>query len=194
MKVTVRNPSRGKECEIPASASSWEQETSKMENTQEFLNVLAIALVLAFTILITIDLFAGLVNLWNQPGDDNCIALHSLPHEAETEKTDTLLDLKPVSQLLQVNTHLDDCIASTTVNQINTESIALLIQELPQSRLRTAARRLGIADRVDGKYQRLGLLRMQLQTKLKSQPTEVSQVLSGLIVQASKNQQKVNLS
>jgi hypothetical protein len=63
---------------------------------------------------------------------------------------------------------------------VNTEALTLLIQKLPQCRIRTAARRLGIADRVDGKYQKLGILRMQLKGKLESQPMEIARILGEL--------------
>jgi hypothetical protein len=57
-----------------------------MENTQDFLNLLTITLVLAFAALITFDFFSGLVDLWNQPGK----AIYSLPRKLETERTSTL--------------------------------------------------------------------------------------------------------
>ncbi|MBD2208250.1 hypothetical protein [Calothrix sp. FACHB-168] len=58
-----------------------------------------------------------------------------------------------------------------------------MIQQLAQPRVRTAARRLGIPDKIDGHYQRLAVLRSHLQTLLLSQPTEVARVLSQLKVQ-----------
>ena len=61
-----------------------------------------------------------------------------------------------------------------TANNVDTESLKLLIQQLPQSRIRTAARRLGIADKVDGHYQRLAILRSQLQANLLCQPMRSS--------------------
>jgi hypothetical protein len=52
-------------------------------------------------------------------------------------------------------------------NNVNTEALALLIQKLPQSRIRTVARRLGIADRVDGKYQKLGIFENATQSEIR---------------------------
>ncbi len=147
-----------------------------MENTQDFLNALAIALVLAFASLIMLDLFTGLVDLWNQLDNHESKVQYQLPHKLEMQKTVTLPYLKIASKVVQ-NTPSFTNIAA---NNVNTEALALLIQKLPQSRIRTAARRLGIADRVDGKYQKLGVLRMQLKGKLELQPMEVAQVLKGL--------------
>lgn len=158
-----------------------------MENTQEFLNALTIALVFAFATLIMFDFFAGLVDLWHRSG---C----SLPQQPEPEINATLPYLKLVSKVVQINTLKADYIAPTIANNVDTESLTLLIQQLPQPRIRTAARRLGIADKVDGKYQRLGVLRSQLKAKLKSQPIEVGEVLSQMATQASTNKRKATAS
>jgi hypothetical protein len=155
-----------------------------MENTQEFLNALTIALVLAFTMLIILNLFAGLWDLWKQSGNTSFSkAVKSLTHNQEAERINSLPYLKPVSKIVRINTQLADSIASNTANNVDTESLAVLIQQLPQPRVRTAARRLGIADKVDGHYQRLAVLRSHLQTLLLSQPTEVARVLSQLKAQ-----------
>ncbi|PAX56123.1 hypothetical protein [Brunnivagina elsteri] len=147
-----------------------------MENTQDFLNVLTITLVLAFVSLIILDLFTGLVDLWNQLDNHEIKVQHQLPHKLETRRNVTLPYLKIANEVVK---NISSC-ADIAANNVNTEALALLIQKLPQSRIRTAARRLGIADRVDGKYQKLGVLRMQLKGKLESQPMEVAQVLKGL--------------
>jgi hypothetical protein len=123
-----------------------------MENTQMVLNDLIIALLLAFTVLITIDFFAGLMVLWKQPCNYGSKAVQLLPKNPDTESTNTLVSLK----VAQENFRQADNIASDTANNIDTESLALLIQLLPQARIRTTARRLGIADKVDGKYQPFG--------------------------------------
>jgi hypothetical protein len=123
--------------------------------------------------------------LWNQLDKKESQALNSLSDKPEKARIATLPYLKPASNFVQINARKDDCIASTTASNIDAESLALLIQQLPQPRIRTAARRLGIADRVDGRYQRLGILRTQLEAKLKSQPMEVAQVLKGMKIQVS---------
>jgi hypothetical protein len=153
-----------------------------MENTQDFLNLLTITLILTFAALITFDFFNSLVGLWNQPGK----AIYPLPRKLETEKTNTLPYLKPVSKVVWVNYQQADYITSNTANNVDIESLKLLIQQLAQPQIRTAARRLGIADKVDGKYQKLGILRTQLQAKLKSQPQEAAQILSKVKMQTSK--------
>jgi hypothetical protein len=161
-----------------------------MENTQDFLNLLTIILVLAFAALITFDFFNGLVDLWNQPGK----AIYPLPRKLETERTNTLPYLKPVSKVVRVNYQQADYIASNTANNVDIESLKLLIQQLPQTQIRTAARRLGIADKVDGKYQSLGVLRAQLQAKLKSQPQEAARILKKVKIRTSKKQSQAILT
>jgi hypothetical protein len=142
----------------------------KMENTQDFLNILVALLMIAFAILMLIDFCMGLINLWDcQRGEFS---------QADIQESPTLPDL--VAVLKEVSIPQARYIIPSNKGEIDTESLKQLIQKLPQSRVRTAARRLGIADRVDGKYQKLAVLRMQLQAKLESQPMEVAQVLRGL--------------
>lgn len=155
-----------------------------MQDTQEFLNTLTILFVLAIATLILLDFFAGLVNLWIQLNKQKIQVVNSLPHTLEPKKTTTLPYLKPINKFVHTTPEADYT-ASTTANSVDTESLILLIQKLPQSRIRTAARRLGIGDKVDGKYQKLGILRTQLKVKLQSQPMEVAQVLEKLKVQVS---------
>ncbi|BAY93664.1 MULTISPECIES: hypothetical protein [unclassified Tolypothrix] len=155
-----------------------------MENTQEFLNALMIALVLAFTTLIILNLFVGLWDLWKQSGKTSFSkAVQSLTRNQEAERINSLPYLKPVSKIVRIKTQLADSIVSNTANNVDTESLAVLIQQLPQPRVRTAARRLGIPDKIDGQYQRLAVLRSHLQTLLLSQPTEVARVLNQLKAQ-----------
>ncbi len=160
-----------------------------MENTQEFLNALTIALVLAFTTLITFNFLVGLVDLWKKSGNYESKAVDSLPCNPETSRINTLPYLKPVSKIVRINQQFANDIASNTANNVDTESLKLLIQQLPQPRVRTAARRLGIPDKVDGHYQRLGVLRSQLQAKLLSQPMEVARVLNQFKAQSSSTKQ-----
>jgi hypothetical protein len=155
-------------------------EERKMQDIQNFLNTVTIALVLAFITLILLHFFAGVVDLWNQSGNCEIKPVSSLPHKSETARNTFLPYLKPTSKIVQINISKPDFIASNTANNLDTESLKLLIQQLSQSRVRTAARRLGIPDRVDGKYQKLEILRTQLKAKLQSQPMEVAQVFRGL--------------
>ncbi len=155
-----------------------------MESTQDFLNALTIALVLAFATLIMFDFCSGLVDLWNQLDNHVPKVQYQLPPMPDVQRTTTFPYLKMVSEVVQINRPSSTDIAS---NKVDTEAIAILIQQLPQTRIRTAARRLGIADRFNGKYQKLGILRMQLKAKLESQPMEVAQVLRGLETQKLKS-------
>ncbi|AKG21320.1 hypothetical protein IJ00_08420 [Calothrix sp. 336/3] len=142
----------------------------KMENTQDFLNILVALLMIAFAILMLIDFCMGLINLWDCQREKSS--------QADIEQNPTLPDLAPMVK--QVNIPQARYTVPSRKNEIDTESLQQLIQKLPQSRLRTGARRLGIAVRVDGKYQKLAVLRIELQAKLRSQPMEVAQVLRGL--------------
>lgn len=141
-----------------------------MENTQVILNTLIVAIIFAIALLMLIDFCIGLINLWDSQRKESS--------QADIEENTTLPDLVPVVK--QENIPQARYIVPCKNHEIDTESLKQLIQKLPQSRLRTAARRLGISDRVDGKYQKLAVLRMQLQAKLQSQPKEVEQVLKGL--------------
>lgn len=160
-----------------------------MENTQELLNTFTIALVLTFTTLMLLDLFAGLVNLWAQLDKKEIQVVNSLPEKPEIQQFTPLPYLKRTNKFVLINTPRTNYIASAKANSFDIESLALLIQKLPQSRIRTAARRLGIADKVDGKYQRLAVLRTELKAKLKSQPIKVVQVLKGIEAQILNSRQ-----
>ncbi len=148
-----------------------------MQNTQEFLNTLTIAVVLVIATLIMLDFFAGLVNLWTQLNKQEIHTINSLPHKPKQSKASTFPCLKRTSKFVQIIPETD-YIASEPANSVDTKSLTLMIQNLPQSRIRTAARRLGIRDRIDGKYQRLAVLRMQIQNKLKTQPQQVTRILN----------------
>ena len=137
-----------------------------MENTQIVLNVLIIGLIFALAILMLFDFCAGLINLWSYKSNNP----NSLSSKSNTETNGTLVNLKPVTKVARINTTQD--------NSIDTESLEQLIRDLPQSRIRTAARRLGIGDKINGKYQKLAVLRTQIQTKLETQPQQVARILN----------------
>jgi hypothetical protein len=152
-----------------------------MENTQIVLNALIIVLMFAFAILITYDFCAGLVNLWDCQSQGS----NSLPSKPNTEINNTLPYLKPVAKFVRVNTVQTKYLTIKIANNVDIESLQQLIQKLPQPRIRTAARRLGIADRVDGKYQKLAVLRTQIEAKLKTQPQQVERILNEIKVSAN---------
>ncbi|MDJ0675057.1 MAG: hypothetical protein QNJ36_06715 [Calothrix sp. MO_167.B42] len=137
-----------------------------MESTQIVLNVLIIGLIFALAILMFFDFCAGLINLWSYKSNKS----NSLSSKSNTEMNHTLSNLKPVTKVARINAIQD--------NSIDTESLEELIQNLPQSRIRTAARRLGIGDKINGKYQKLAVLRTKIQTKLKTQPQQVEIILN----------------
>jgi hypothetical protein len=150
-----------------------------MENTQIVLNAFIIVLMFTFAILITYDFCIGLVNLWD------CQNLNSLPSKPNAEINNTLPYLKPVAKFVRVNTVQTKYLTIKIANNVDIESLQQLIQKLPQPRIRTAARRLGIADRVDGKYQKLAVLRTQIEAKLKTQPQQVERILNEIKVSAN---------
>jgi hypothetical protein len=152
-----------------------------MENTQIVLNALIIVLTFAFAILITYDLCTGLVNLWHCQSQ----GLNSLPSKPNTEINNTLPYLKPVANFVRVNTLQTKYLTIKKANNVDIKLLQQLIQKLPQPRIRTAARRLGIADKVDGKYQKLAVLRTQIEAKLKTQPQQVERILNEIKVPAN---------
>jgi hypothetical protein len=150
-----------------------------MENTQIVLNALIIASIFALVILMFFDFCAGLIDLWSCKSNNS----NSLSSKSNTETNDTLPNLKPLTKVVNINTTQD--------NSIDTELLEHLIQNLGQSRIRTAARRLGIGDRIDGKYQKLAVLRTQIQAKLQTQPQQVARILNE-IANASKSKVAAN--
>lgn len=133
-----------------------------MQNIQDCLTIIIVVLFNLATTMIALDFSITVVQSWN------CIA-----------DTDSYL-LQVDNNTILSPTVSVDCNTQSSTNEVDIESLALLIQKLPQTRVRTAARRLGILDKVDGKYQKLAILRTQLQEALKSQPQKVQQVVSHL--------------
>ncbi|MBW4604327.1 MAG: aminoglycoside phosphotransferase [Calothrix sp. FI2-JRJ7] len=143
-----------------------------MQNIQDCLTIIIVVLFNLGTAMIALDLSITLVQLWNRIADtDSCLLqVNNVTTFQQALINDTILS--PTAPV--------DCITETIALEVDVELLALLIQKLPQTRARSAARRLGISDKVDGKYQKLGILRMKLQEALKSQPQKVQQVLSHL--------------
>lgn len=156
-----------------------------MEDIQDFLTNAILAIATVYAILMILDLFAGLVKLWNACIQRQNNTAHQVNHKQLTDKTTSPACLEPVNNPESLSIPLADTTAPSTTDDIDTESLTLLIEKLPQPRIRTAARRLGIADKVNGHYQRLAILRTQLKAKLTSQPTEVARVLSEMTLQTS---------
>jgi hypothetical protein len=163
-----------------------------MQDIQDFLTNAILAIATVYAILMMLDLFAGLVKLWNASctQQQNNTA-YQVNHKQLTDKTTTPASNEPVNNPESLSIPLADTTAPSTTDDIDTESLTLLIEKLPQPRIRTAARRLGIADKVNGHYQRLAILRTQLKAKLTSQPTEVARVLSEMTLQTSTSRRKV---
>lgn len=162
-----------------------------MQNTQDFLTNAILAIATVYAILMILDFFAGLVKLWNACTQQQNNEAYSVNDKQVTDKTTSPASLEPVNDLESLSIPIADSTTPSTTDDIDTESLTLLIEKLPQPRIRTAARRLGIADKVNGHYQRLAILRTQLKAKLTSQPTEVARVLSEMTLQTSTSRPKV---
>jgi hypothetical protein len=145
-----------------------------MQNIQYFLTMIVVVLCTTITTTIIVDFSVGLTQLWNNVANSEMNA-----NTQEFQLTAGDLQTASVSANMQ---------APATAHNI--ESLQLLIQKLSQSSIRTAARRLGIKDKIDGSYQKLGILRAQISAKLKSQPSEVERVLSLGTVKTSISKQK----
>ncbi|MEA5574610.1 hypothetical protein [Calothrix sp. UHCC 0171] len=65
-------------------------------------------------------------------------------------------NLKPVVK--QLHAPKSEYVVTNSNDEIDTESLETLIQNLPKTRIRTAARRLGIANKVDGRYEKVAVL------------------------------------
>ena len=146
-----------------------------MENTQIALNTLITTIIFAFVLLILLDFCAGLINLWDSQNQ----VLIPISSQPKIEENPTITNLKPVVK--QLHAPKSEYVITNSSDEIDTESLEKLIQNLPKTRIRTAARRLGIADKVDGRYEKVAVLRSHLQTKLKTQPQQVSRVLSEIV-------------
>ncbi len=164
-----------------------------MQNLQDFLTIAIVIIPAAYTILMILDLSAALVQLWNRCAKQESDTVSPVNQKQVAQTTISPPSEKPVdvNNPQSPSILLTECTTSTTADDTDTEFLAILIQQLPQTRIRTAARRLGIADKVNGRYQRLAILRTQLKAKLKSQPMEVARVLSELTVQTSTSRRKV---
>jgi hypothetical protein len=162
-----------------------------MQDIQDFLTNAILAIATLYAILIILDLFAGLVQLWNACTQQQNNTAYQVNHKQVAEQLISPASLEPVNNPESLSIPVADNTAPSTTDDIDTESLTLLIEKLPQPRIRTAARRLGIADKVNGHYQRLAILRTQLKAKLTSQPTEVARVLSEMTLQTSTSRRKV---
>ncbi|QLE59800.1 aminoglycoside phosphotransferase [Nostoc sp. TCL26-01] len=162
-----------------------------MQDIQDFLTNAILAIATVYAILMILDLFAGLVQLWNACNHQQNNTAYSVNDKQVTDQLISPASNKPVNNPESLSIPVADSTAPSTTDNIDTESLTLLIEKLPQPRIRTAARRLGIADKVNGHYQRLAILRTQLKAKLTSQPTEVARVLSEMTLPTSTSRPKV---
>lgn len=126
-----------------------------MQNIQDCLTIIIVVLFNLATAMIALDLSITLVQLWNRIADANSCSL-------QVNKTTTFQHEEVNSDTILSPTVSVDCNTQSSTDEVDVESLALLIQKLPQTRARTAAKRLGISDKVDGKYQKLTILRTQL--------------------------------
>ncbi len=162
-------------------------ERQKMQSIQDFLTTTIVVLCATIIITIALDLSIGLTQLWNNVAMNKVEVQQVYPQFENANRQQlqlTATDVKTVS------IPVADFEPPLTAHHIDIESLELLIQKLPQSRARTAARRLGIKDKVDGSYQKVGILREQISAKLKSQPSEVERILDQVTLKTSTSKQE----
>ena len=148
-----------------------------MQTIQDCLTITIVVLFATITTTIALDLCVSLTQLWNNVANKE-VRVQQI--YLQPSNITTMQPQLTATEMKTISVSTTDLSALTAPNSTNIESLELLIQKLPQSRIRTAARRLQIKDKVDGSYQKLGVLRAQLQEKLQSQPSEVERVLSNL--------------
>ncbi|RUT04034.1 hypothetical protein DSM106972_049480 [Dulcicalothrix desertica PCC 7102] len=131
-----------------------------MQTIQDCLTITIVVLFATITTTIALDLCVSLTQLWNN------VANQEVSVQKVYLQTSNIANMQPqltATEMKTVCISATDLSAPTAPNSTNIKSLELLIQKLPQSRVRTAARRLEIKDKVDGSYQKLGVLRAQLQ-------------------------------
>ncbi|BDA73837.1 hypothetical protein CAL7716_080030 [Calothrix sp. PCC 7716] len=158
-----------------------------MQSIQYFLTMTIVVLCATIMITIALDFSIGLTQLWNNVAKNKVEVQQVYPQLENVSRQQLLLTATDVKT---VSIPAADFAVPLIAHHADIESLELLIQKLPQSRVRTAARRLGIKDKVDGSYQKVGILREQLSTKLKSQPSEVERVLDQVTLKTSTSKQE----
>lgn len=158
-----------------------------IQDLQEFLTTAIEIIFTLFFTLIALNFIIGLAKLWNlsklSSYQNQASEFQPSPtHEPEFQLADFPQSAIPTTEELP-----EPIPVSTLTNSAlpNLETLAFLIEKSQQATIRTAARRLGIAIRVNGHYQRLAILRTQLKAKLKTNPDEVAQVLAELTAVAA---------
>jgi hypothetical protein len=155
-----------------------------MQNIQDYLTTAILVISTTSVAVIALNLCTGLVQLWNRCSKTQSNTKYCLVEKPDTTQPPQIF--QPVDNPKATSTNLPEhTLPTPALNDAYTELLALHIQKLPQTLVRTAARRLGIADKVDGRYQRLAILRTQLHHMLKSQPQEVARVIAQLTPQTS---------
>ena len=131
--------------------------------------------------MMVLDFVTGLVKLWHGYNSDLSYCKQLTPQQLPASRSpDTppaiSTQARLVTEPLQERTkprsnHLKE-------PAIDSEALALLIEKGKQATIRSAAKQLGIAVRVNGRYQRLDYLRAQIKFILKFHPYQVAQVFS----------------
>ena len=158
-----------------------------MQSIQDFLTTTIVVLCATITITMALDLSIELTQLWNNVAKNKVEVQQVYPQLENANRQQLLLT---ATDIKTVSIPAADFEAPTAAHHTDIESLEILIQKLPQSRIRTAARRLGIKDKVDGSYQKVGILRAQLQEKLQLQPSEVERVLDQVTLKISTSKQE----
>ena len=152
---------------------------------QDMQNLLTAAIEIipaVFFTLMTVDLIAGLVKMWDctRSQTEPILQIKS-PNELLALATQTATtEPEDRSEFLPSEIQPQTGFMPETIAEIDSQAIALSIQKSKQATIRTVAQQLGVPIRVNSRYQRLDYLRAQLFALLKSQPHEVARIFAQL--------------
>jgi hypothetical protein len=165
-------------------------EKQMMYELQDIQNLLTAAIEIipaVFFTLMAVDLIAGLVKLWDcNLSQTKPILQVESPNELLALATQTATpEPEDKPEFLPSEIQAKTSFMPETPDEIDSQAIALLIEKSKLAKIRTVAQQLGIAIRVNGRYQRLDYLRAQLFALLKSQPHEVTRTFAQLEAEAA---------
>lgn len=164
-----------------------------MQHFPEIQTILAAAIeiiIALFFSMMALDFLTGLVKLWNC--SESNLSYQKQQRSSQQLMTPQSPDTPPaISSQSAAPVMLNEPLQVLTKSQlhyteqaaVDREGLVLLIEKSKQKTIRSAAKQLGIAVRVNGRYQRLDYLRAQIKFFLKSQPDEVRRVFVQLTEQ-----------
>ncbi|MBD2181057.1 hypothetical protein H6S82_08045 [Planktothrix sp. FACHB-1355] len=149
-----------------------------LPNLQNFLTVVIEIVLALFFGMMTLDFVTGLVKLWHCCDSKLLYCQQQLTPQQLTasQSPDTPPAIFNQARLVTKQLEKRTKPSSNLVKEAAVDSETLtLIEKGTQVTIRSVGKQLGIAVRVNGRYQRLDYLRAQIKYILKSQPNEVRQ-------------------